>query len=342
MTVQRMFTLLAMAALLALAGCEGSFSVSTAKLSEPKLASAVDAKTKQPTKLLDKVTPSTGAIFATVKFSHAPAGTKVKTVFFLDSGQKRKIAEEELGVEGTAWVSVKLSPPASGWPAGKYEVVFFLNGKQAEQMSFTVEAKAAAPPSTAQPAQAPPAAQPAAPPAAPPAAAPPTPPAAAPPAAPNATGSSLKWMGDNKYGFAFRAPADWRQRTTKSGAYFINGPAGSRAEHVNIIIQMIDKSPNGTPLMGEMKNLLQQYAKLPTGKILKKGEVKVAGKTSPFFLASYQAKGPNGQPTEYAHTQLGLEHNNFILLISYSAPPDIYKEFLPVFQGMVDTFKYRD
>ncbi len=323
MTLKRLTPLAVIAAILLLAGCEASFQASTAELSDPKLASAVDAKTQAPTEPLDKVTTQSGTIYATAKFSAAPPGTKVKILFYFLEGKKRQIAADELSVEGEAWASLEVTPPASGWPPGKYEVEFLLNGKPAEKLAFTV---AAAPAQTA----------------AKPAPAPSPAPAPAPQTAPKAAAPALKWMGDDKYGFAFKAPADWRQRETTSGAYFINGPEGSPGGRVTIIIQMIDKTPGGLPLMGEMKNLLNKYAKLPSGQILKKGEVSVAGKRSPFFLASYQAKGPDGQPAEYAHTQLGVEHKNYILLISYAAVPAIYKEYLPMFQRMVDTFKFRE
>jgi hypothetical protein len=341
MTIKRLILLGVMAGALLLAGCEASFQASTADLSDPKLASAVDPETKAPTKLLKQVTPETGVIFATVKFSAAPAGTKVVVAVYFLEGGKRQIASDELTVEGEAWVSLEVSPPASGWPLGKYEVEFLLNGKPAEKLSFTVEAaqaKAAPEPSRAQ-APAPPTGGSQAPPTA--AAPAPAPPAGGSQAPSKAAAPALKWMGDDKHGFAFRAPADWRQRETKNGGYLVNGPANSQAQRVTIIIQMIDKTPGGLPLMGEMKNLLQQYAKLPSGQILKKGEIAVAGKQSPFFLASYQAKGPDGQTVEYAHTQLGLEHKNYILLISYAAVPAIYKKYLAVFQRMVDTFKFR-
>jgi len=314
----------ALAAALLSVGCEASFQASTASLTEPKLASAVDPKTQQPTKLLDKVTLQTGAIFATAKFSAAPPGTKIKMVFYFLEGGKHQIAADEVKAEGSAWVSLRVSPPASGWPLGKYEVEFLLNGKPSQKISFTVEAP-----------------QTAAPPAMPQATAPPADASQAPPKAAPA-GGQLKWMGDNKYGFAFRAPEDWRQRQTKRGGYLVNGPAGSKADDVTIIIQMIDKTPGSASLMVEMKNLLRQLEKLPSGKTLKKGEVAVAGKQSPFFLASYQAKGADGRMAEYAHTQLGIERKNYILLISYAAERAIYEEHLPVFQGMVDTFKFRE
>lgn len=322
MILKRLIFLGAMTAMLLSAGCEASFQASTADLSEPKLASAVDPKTQRPTKLLDKVTTETGTIFATAKFSAAPADTKVKLAFYFLEGGKRQIAEDELNVEGEAWVSLQVSPPSSGWPPGKYEVEFLLNGKPADKLSFTVEAaKTSSQPNQSQTL---------------------SPPAGGQQAPPKAVAPDLKWMGDDKYGFAFKAPKDWHQRETKKGGYLVNGPAGSQAERVTITIQMIDKTPGGAPLMGEMKNLLQQYAKLPSGRILKKGDVAVAGKQSPFFLASYQAKAPDGRLTEYAHTQLGLEHKNYILLISYAAEPAIYKKYLPVFQRMVDTFKFRE
>lgn len=322
MFLKRLLCFGALASLLLSTGCEASFQASTARLSEPKLASEVDAKTLRPTKMLDKVTPKTGTIYATAKFSAAPPGTKVKMVFYFLDGGKRQIASDEVSVQGAAWVNLRVSPPHSGWPQGKYEVEFLLNGKPAEKINFTVDPDGAASPASKSPATAPPAA------------------GSQAPAKP--AGEQVKWMGDDKYGFAFRAPADWRQRETKKGDYLVNGPAGSPSDGVVIIIQMIAKAPGSASLMVEMKNLLQQFDKLPSGKLLKKGEFAVAGQQSPFFIITYQAKGPGGKMMEYAHTQLGLERKKFILLISYAADPAIYKKYLPVFQRMMDTLKFRE
>ncbi|MCF8065940.1 MAG: hypothetical protein K9K36_11900, partial [Desulfarculaceae bacterium] len=146
MRLPRYLCYLMLAALVGLAACEGSFSCSTASMSEPKIATAVDPKTQAPTQVVSQIPPNSGPIYATAKVASAPAGTKVKAVFYYLEGQRRQIAENQIELKEGAYVSFQLSPPANGWPLGKYEVVYLLDGKQVQTARFSVsQGKAAAP-----------------------------------------------------------------------------------------------------------------------------------------------------------------------------------------------------
>ena len=137
MRLPRYLCFLMLAALVGLAACEGSFSCSTASLSEPKIATAVDPKTMAPTQVVSQVPPTSGPIYATAKVSSAPSGTKVKAIFYYLEGQRRQIAEDQIELKEGAYVSFQLSPPANGWPLGKYEAVFLLDGKQVQTAGFS-------------------------------------------------------------------------------------------------------------------------------------------------------------------------------------------------------------
>ncbi len=347
MHLPRLFCYLLLAALMGLAACEGSFSCSTAKLSDAKMATAVDPKTQAPTQVVTQVPPAAGPLFATAKVTNAPSGAKVKAVFYYLEGQRRQIAEDQVELKEGAYVSFRLSPPASGWPLGKYEVVFLLDGKEAQKTEFSVAtAKAAAPPA---PAPAAPPAAPAAPPAMGPSAGPggsPAPPAASAPApapapAPAAgVAPGYKEIRESNFGFAFQVPSDWTWALTKNRDYMISGPKGSPTYEVALLVQIVDKNKGGTTLMAQMQGILNQLSQVPQGAILKKGEVTMAGQRAPYFLASYLAKDSAGRQVEFGHAQTGVEKGPYIFLVSYSAPTAIYQANLGVFQKVVDSFRF--
>lgn len=327
MSLPRYLCYLLLAALAGLAACEGSFSCSTASLSEAKIATAVDPKTQAPTKVVSQVTPTAGPVFATAKVSSAPSGTKVKAVFFYLEGQRRQIAEDQVELKEGAYVSFKLSPPANGWPLGKYEVEFFLDGKQAQKAEFSVapDKAAAAPAAQAAPATGP-------------APAPPAPAAPAPAASPATQG--YKEIREPNFGFAFQVPGDWSWELTKNRDYLISGPKGTPAYEVALLVQIIDKNAGGTTLVDQMKDMLAQISRVPQGKTLKKGEVPMAGQQAPYFLASYLAKDSAGQQVEFGHAQVGVEKGRYLFLVSYSAPTEVYKANLGAFQRVVDSFRF--
>jgi hypothetical protein len=125
---------------------------STARLSEMRAARGVDPKLQSPVGVGETFGPEARPIYLTVKLSDAPAGTQVKiTAYFLGNGQPQQIAVQEFpDVNGTGYLSSKITPPASGWFIGRYQAVFQLNRKEQGAIGFTVSpAKAATPPSSA-------------------------------------------------------------------------------------------------------------------------------------------------------------------------------------------------
>ncbi len=315
-----------LAAALAL-GCDASFSVSTAKLGDAKMATAVDPETKAPTKVVTEVGPNAGPLYATAKVSSAPSGTKVKAVFYYLEGERRQIAQNEITLKEGAYVSFQLSPPASGWPVGKYEVVFFLDGKKRQRLGFSVAAAHAAGPSAPVPAPAPA----------------PSPSTQRQPAAGQAGPAvppGYKVMTEANFGFSLQVPSDWKASLTPAKDYLISGPQGTPTGEVSLIIQIVDAARSGATLAGQMDMIAGQIARAPKGKVLKKGEVPVAGGQSPYFLASYQAKDTGGLVREFGHAQVGMSRGGRIFLVSYSAPADIYQANLAVFHRVLNSWRF--
>ncbi|MBV1737962.1 MAG: hypothetical protein KMY53_07355, partial [Desulfarculus sp.] len=164
------------------------------------------------------------------------------------------------------------------------------------------------------------------------------PPAA--PAAPAPVAQGYKEINEPNFGFAFQIPSAWGWQLTKTKDYLISGPKGIPANEVSLVVQIIDKQAGGTTLMAQMKAMVAQISQVPQGKILKKGEVTMAGQQAPYFLASYQANDLARQPVEFGHAQVGMERGRHLFLISYSAPTPIYKANLGAFQRVVDSFRF--
>lgn len=149
-----------------------------------------------------------------------------------------------------------------------------------------------------------------------------------------------KEISEPNFGFAIQIPRDWGWKLTKGGDYLISGPQGSPAHEVSLVVQIIDKQVNGATLVGQMKGLLAQIGQVPQAKILKKGEVTMAGQQAPYFLASYQAKDTTGKAQEFGHAQVGVQKARYIFLVSYSAPSQIYQANLAAFQRVVDSWRF--
>lgn len=302
-----------------LAGCEAECAVSTAGLSDAAMATAINEETKAPTSAASTFAADAPAIFATVKLSNAPADTKVKATFHYLEGGDRQITEDEVKAGGTCYVSFTLSPPNNGWPAGQYETRFQLNGKEAMRLPFNV-----APPATAAAAEdAPASAQ------------------KTQAARPAVKQPAVKLMRDDTFGFAFEIPATWTYRVNPNKDYVVEGPKGTDAYELSVILQFVTKAANkGSSATAQAQALVEQIQGAPNGAIKSSDMLKMAGQEAPYFVATYAAKNSAGVATSFAHTQLVLDHGAYYYLISYSGPAPIYEKYLGVFQRLVETFAF--
>lgn len=308
---------------LALSGCEAECAVSTASLSEAAMASAIDEQTMAPTSRASTFAPDARAIYATAKLSNAPADTKVKATFHYLEGGDRQIADDELSTGGTRSVSFTLSPPRDGWPAGQYETRFHLNGKEVLRLPFNVAPSAAAARAAdwlgeEEPVQAPK----------------PQTKAAAPQAA-------MKRIKEDTFGITYEIPAAWAWRVNQNKDYVIEGPKGTEAYELSIILQFIAKSANpGSSATAQAQALVEQIKGAPNGVIKSADMLTMSGQEAPYFIATYTAANSAGVKTPFAHTQIVLDHDAYYYLISYSGPAPIYEKNLGVFEHLVATFQF--
>lgn len=292
----------------AVPGHSGTLLSGKAKVSEPAMSDSIDPVTHAPLTSSTLFRPETGTLYATVKLSDAPRKTEVKALFFLVGESEQQIAEDAMVTNGTGHVSFELNPPASGWPLSDYKVLFFLNGKEAQQVVFTVAKPSVGPASQASPAR--------------------------------GGDSPYKKFRDSKFGFSFELPKNWKFHVSAGkGDYIFSGPEETNESEVVIVVQIIDtRMGEMTDLKTQMLDLISQILQVSEAEIVKKSQIEVAGQAAPFFIATYQAANKMKQAVEFGHTQLALLHEPYFILVSYAAPREIYQEQIDIFQHMADTF----
>ena len=141
MRTQRLNLALALGVLLAF-GLACSFSASTANISGLKLGKDKEAANETTT------FGTTDTVYAVATISNVPDKVKVKGRLVIDDVEGEQSGpipgmETTLDLAGSGTATFTFSPPASGWPKGKYKVeVMMLNdaGEQKDQKSanFTV------------------------------------------------------------------------------------------------------------------------------------------------------------------------------------------------------------
>lgn len=352
--------------------CEASCQASTARISEPVVSASRDPVTQEPIEPKTIFPDSTGPLHAAVKLDYAPDDTRIAAVFYYLEGQERQIAADELMAGGSRWVSFELSRPDAGWPAGRYGVHFLLNGETKERIEFIIQpaltefgrqdasapaqsspqaSPTPAPPARSAPPQSPrPAAAEAAPPPLPTTAPSPVarpeqpaitwddePAAADPPAA--AADARWRRLQDDNLGFALEVPAEWGYRLLDSGSYIVEGPQGTDAYEMSVIVQIIDKAANpGSSAAAQLREARDSIAGVADAEIVKEDTLEVAGQPWPFFSARYTARDSRGTERPFAHLQLVIESPAYYFWLSASGPSEIFQGLTDEVDHAIETF----
>jgi hypothetical protein len=129
---------------LLLSSCGGSVSFTTAKLSDPSMAKAVDSSTMQATTKATVFSTSDAVIYCSVKLSNAPSDTEVKSQWIYLKGEATdlnnyQINETPITTDGTRYLAFSLEKPSSGWPKGDYVVKLLVDGKEQLQVPFKIQ-----------------------------------------------------------------------------------------------------------------------------------------------------------------------------------------------------------
>lgn len=140
--------------------------------------------------------------------------------------------------------------------------------------------------------------------------------------------------------FTFKVPSGWSAKLTEDDNCRVCAPAGSPADEVSLVIRIIDKTKEWATPAEQMDRLQARALKHPQARILRGGEVPMAGQQASYFLAAYQSKDSSGCLVEFDHAQVCLDRGNYLYLVSYSAPRNIYQANLAAFQRVIDSWRF--
>ena len=120
---------------------------STAQLSQMRASRDVDPRQQSPVGISETYSPNDKAIYLTVKLSDAPPGTQVRiAAYYLQGSKPLEVAVQEFpDIYGTGYLSLKITPPTTGWLIGRYKAIFQLNRQERGSVGFIVAADKADP-----------------------------------------------------------------------------------------------------------------------------------------------------------------------------------------------------
>ncbi len=116
-----------------------SCSFTTANLADLTMASSV--QDNLPVDVTNVFTATSPVIYAAGTLKNAPEGTALTAeLYYLETDPETYIDSSTLNsVDVNTSFTFSLSIPDNGWPAGDYEVRFFIDDKPSSTLSFSVE-----------------------------------------------------------------------------------------------------------------------------------------------------------------------------------------------------------
>ena len=153
--------------------------------------------------------------------------------------------------------------------------------------------------------------------------------------------TAMKQFRDEKFGFTLELPDTWAYRVTPNKDYLFEGPQGTDAFEVSVILQFVAKSANPqSSAAAQLEGVAADLVRAANAEIKTRDAVSVGGQPAPFVTTTYTAQNSAGEAVPFAHTQIVVDHGDYYYLISYSAPTAIYQKFLSVFQHAVESFAF--
>jgi len=153
--------------------------------------------------------------------------------------------------------------------------------------------------------------------------------------------TALKQFRDERFGFTLELPETWAYRVTPNKDYLFEGPRGTDAFEVSVILQFVVKSANpGSSAAAQLDGVAADLARAVNAVIKTRDAVSVGGQPAPFITITYTAQNSAGDAVPFAHTQIVADHGAYYYLISYSAPTAIYQEYLSVFQHAIESLAF--
>lgn len=133
-------------------------------------------------------------------------------------------------------------------------------------------------------------------------------------------------------GFSCEFPAGWSFDQSTKGDRVFSGPGEDLAD-VTIIIQVIDRELTAEKsAAAQLTALKEQLQDLGKARILTEGTAPIAEQQAPFLIAAYETTDTAGRLRPFRHIQSVVTAPEVFLLMSYSAPDEIFDENMRVFQ----------
>lgn len=138
-------------------------------------------------------------------------------------------------------------------------------------------------------------------------------------------------------GFSCEFPSDWSFDQAKNLDRIFTG---ANARDATIIVQVVDRQITAEKTAAAQLEMLRaQLLEAPDGRILTEGTAPVAAQQAPFLIAGYTTLDTAGQTRPFRHIQMVVTAPHVFLLMSYSAPDDIFDEHMRVFQNCAATLE---
>jgi hypothetical protein len=127
----------------------------------------------------------------------------------------------------------------------------------------------------------------------------------------------------------------------QDGSYLFEGPEGSDAKELAVIIQFLPKAqrPQSNTLL-QLGEGLGRVMALPEAKLTRLDATQVAGRPAVFFTTSYTGKNTQAEDTPFGHVQMVFEHGDFYYWITFFGPKPLFEKYSPTFQYFLSSIRF--
>jgi hypothetical protein len=282
-------------------------------LSEATMCKNINPQTHQPLDKTDTFSPDTAVINLTVKLSNAPPDTEVNTQWTYVKGEgvtNYQMGEYSVKTDGTRYISFSLDAPDKGFPRGDYAVTLQVNGKTKMTVPFSVKGGGGSAPA-------------------------------------QTSGVPLaNTFQEAGFGYTIKYPSDWAYEKPEKGDVIISGKQGTEAYEAIVRIQNVLSSKSGgtvanvDAVLDSFKNSIKSadanakfYGEKAFVYTMPDG-TKLNGKE---ITMEYTSKG---QVFKTRRIAIPMSSGNIFLVWLYQARLAIYDTYLPIAQGMLDSWNF--